>query len=214
MNFRVLEIIKLCIPGLYLLLMVVLCSHIFGIYSTEDFLESDYWIILKELSAIFLFVLPFVGLIIGYFLEFLTGIFMFVVYRLGLTRPILFVLRRTWDFYFIPEYDELKRKFVIGTKINRAKAKEIYYYADLFVGKDKYAESKEHATMARNIFGAHLVGLLYVIANTGVLHGGVLVLFCVLLFLGCAWYHLECLSVRYILSDYAKYLAEERMMRS
>ena len=80
MNYRLQDIMKMIIPGLYLMALVLGYNIL---YSDFDIYTSK----LKDLSAIVVLLIPFVGFVVGYFVECITAGLEHGWYALGWRRP-------------------------------------------------------------------------------------------------------------------------------
>ena len=80
MNYRFQDIMKMIIPGLYLMAMILVLE-----ISRSDFVIDTSK--LKDLSAIVVLLIPFVGFVVGYFVECITAGLEHVLYALGFRRP-------------------------------------------------------------------------------------------------------------------------------
>ena len=67
MNYRFQDIMKMIIPGLYLMAMILVLE-----ISRSDFVIDISK--LKDLSAIVVLLIPFVGFVVGYFVECIVSI--------------------------------------------------------------------------------------------------------------------------------------------
>ena len=105
MNYRLQDIMKMIIPGLYLMAMILvyeISNSDFGIDISK----------LKDLSAIVVLLVPFVGFVIGYFVECITAGLEHGWYALGLRRPSKNILRGS-SRYPVAEIDKVKMKHQI-----------------------------------------------------------------------------------------------------
>lgn len=193
-------------PGLYFLALALLIyfndtehKYFLDAQRVQGFVQNN--------SAILVVLLPFVGFVIGLFIE---GMMVWVergVYLTGISSPARKILHGTTRYYYLD--DELRKRILKRTEINDNKNATIYYQrARQKVGDNTLvARYYEHAMMARHIFGAQLLASAYYLSLGGgwsVLH---LVLCLIFLgFIGAYTYHLLCEYMGFLFAESAKQL--------
>lgn len=203
MNYRLQDIMKMIIPGLYLMALVlgyeVLCSD-FDIDTSK----------LKDLSAIVVLLIPFVGFVAGYFVECITAGLEHGWYALGGRRPSKNILKKS-SRYSVADIDKIKTKHQLTSgNISNDKANEVLQAAKQRIpNKDVVEPYRNNAALARNIFGAQLVFTVLLAISLDAFYTEVywyLSLAVLLAFLGY-WIHHNHVYVKYVLAEYGKSLA-------
>lgn len=203
MNYRLQDIMKMIIPGLYLMALVL----------GYEFLCSDFDIDtakLKDLSAIVVLLIPFVGFVVGYFVECITAGLEHGWYALGGRRPSKNILEGS-SIYPVADIEKIKTKHQISNgSITNDKANEALQAAKQSIPNKEVVEPyRNNAALARNIFGAQLIFTVLLAVLLDTFYTEVywyLSLVVLLAFLGY-WIHHNHVYVKYVLAEYAKSLS-------
>lgn len=203
MNYRLQDIMKMIIPGLYLMALVL----------GYEFLCSDFDIDtakLKDLSAIVVLLIPFVGFVVGYFVECITAGLEHGWYVLGGRRPSKNILEGS-SIYPVADIEKIKTKHQISNgSITNDKANEALQAAKQSIpNKDVVEPYRNNAALARNIFGAQFIFTVLLAVLLDTFYTEVywyLSLVVLLAFLGY-WVHHNHVYVKYVLAEYAKSLS-------
>lgn len=203
MNYRLQDIMKMIIPGLYLMALVL----------GYEFLCSDFDIDtakLKDLSAIVVLLIPFVGFVVGYFVECITAGLEHGWYALGGRRPSKNILEGS-SIYPVADIEKNNTKHQISNgSITNDKANEALQAAKQSIpNKDLVEPYRNNAALARNIFGAQLIFTVVYAVLLDAFYTEVywyLSLVVLLAFLGY-WNHHNHVYVKYVLAEYGKSLA-------
>lgn len=203
MNYRLQDIMKMIIPGLYLMALVlgyeVLCSY-FDIDTAK----------LKDLSAIVVLLIPFVGFVVGYFVECITAGLEHGWYALGGRRPSKNILEGS-SIYPVADIEKIMTKYQISNgSIKNDKANEALQAAKQSIPNKEVVEPyRNNASLARNIFGAQPIFTVLLAVLLDAFYTEVywyLSLVVLLAFLGY-WVHHNHVYVKYVLAEYAKSLS-------
>lgn len=203
MNYRLQDIMKMIIPGLYLMALVL----------GYEFLCSDFDIDtakLKDLSAIVVLLIPFVGFVVGYFVECITAGLEHGWYALGGRRPSKNILEGS-SIYPVADIEKIMTKYQISNgSITNDKANEALQAAKQSIPNKEVVEPyRNNAALARNIFGAQLIFTVLLAVLLDAFYTEVywyLSLVVLLAFLGY-WVHHNHVYVKYVLAEYAKSLS-------
>ena len=203
MNYRLQDIMKMIIPGLYLMALVL----------EYEFLCSDFDIDtakLKDLSAIVVLLIPFVGFVVGYFVECITAGLEHGWYVLGGRRPSKNILEGS-SIYPVADIEKIKTKHQISNgSITNDKANEALQAAKQSIPNKEVVEPyRNNAALARNIFGAQFIFTVLLAVLLDTFYTEVywyLSLVVLLAFLGY-WVHHNHVYVKYVLAEYAKSLS-------
>lgn len=203
MNYRLQDIMKMIIPGLYLMALVL----------GYEFLCSDFDIDtakLKDLSAIVVLLIPFVGFVVGYFVECITAGLEHGWYVLGGRRPSKNILEGS-SIYPVADIEKIKTKHQISNgSITNDKANEALQAAKQSIPNKEVVEPyRNNAALARNIFGAQFIFTVLLAVLLDTFYTEVywyLSLVVLLAFLGY-WVHHNHVYVKYVLAEYAKSLS-------
>lgn len=206
MNYdRIQETFRFITPGLYFLALVLLIN--FGrIQIDEPARES-----LSSLSAIIVTLLPFVGFVVGVFIECIMTWLERGLYWIGLPRPSLIVLRGESELY---KLDENLREAIIGDKrVNSNKvSNEFQQVAKQYVGDNSIVvRFYHHSIMARHILGAQFLASVYLLTIAGEWSWIIFILVVSVLFLlSLFWFHQNCVYMKYLFAEYGKLLLSKR----
>lgn len=205
MNYRLQDIMKMVIPGLYLLAMILVLE----IFRSDFVIDTSK---LKDLSAILVLLIPFVGFVVGYFVECITAGLEHGCYALGCRRPSKNILNGSSK-YIVADIDNVKKKHLItNSNITNHKANEVLQVAKQSILNIELIEPyRNNATLSRNIFGAQLVfTVVYAVSLDSFykeamwyLSLGLSIVF--LLY----WIHHNHVYVKYVLAEYAKTLSAQ-----
>ena len=176
------------------------------LYSDFDIYTSK----LKDLSAIVVLLIPFVGFVVGYFVECITAGLEHGWYALGGRRPSKNILEGSLV-YPVADIEKIKTKHQISNvNITNDKANEVLQAAKQSITNKEVVEPyRNNATLARNIFGAQLIFTIIYATLLDAFYTEVywyLSLFALLVFLGY-WIHHNHVYVKYVLAEYGKSLA-------
>ena len=103
MNYRLQDLIKLIIPGLYVVAFVVGWQLLFSNNTTNISKIKDY-------TSIIVLLIPFVGFIVGYFVECAMSALEHLFYLLGGRRPSKTILcKGLWSLYFLNSVNKIAK---------------------------------------------------------------------------------------------------------
>ena len=203
MNYRLQDIMKMIIPGLYLMAMILVLE-----ISRSDFVIDTSK--LKDLSAIVVLLIPFVGFVVGYFVECITAGLEHGWYALGFRRPSKNILNGSSK-YIVADIEKIKIKHQISScNITNLKANEVLQAAKQRILNKEFVEAyRNNVTLARNIFGAQLVFTVYfaVLIDSFFKEAMWYVSLGVSIAFLLYWIHHNHVHVKYILAEYAKTLS-------
>lgn len=165
---------------------------------------------LKDLSAIVVLLIPFVGFVSGYFVECITAGLEHGWYALGGRRPSKNILAGS-SMYPVAYIENIKTKHQIANgNISNDTANEILQTAKQSIPNKEVVEPyRNNAALARNIFGSQLLFtvLLAVLLDDFYIEVyWYLSLVALLAFFGY-WMHHNHVYVKYVLAEYAKSLS-------
>ena len=197
---RMQELFRYVTPGLYMLALVLLVN--FEKISGNEALKDT----IARFSAIIIMLLPFVGFVLGYFIECLMACLERIFYGIGVPRPSRVVLNGKCNWYVIA--GDVRRKLTGGGRVKNQKSNEIQQIAKQAVAKDEVVTRCYYQSiMSRHILGAHLLASIYWLGFAG---GWAWSHFAwtivVLSFLTFFWYHQTCVYMKYLFAEYGKTL--------
>lgn len=203
MNYRLQDIMKMIIPGLYLMALILG----YEILNSNFDIDTSKW---KDLSAMVVLLIPFVGFVLGYFVECVTAGIEHGWYALRWRRPSKNILKGSSK-YPVANIEKIKTEHQLTSgKISNDKANEVLQTAKQCIPNKEVVEPyRNNATLARNIFGAQLIFTIIYAALLDAFYTEVywyLSLFALLVFLGY-WIHHNHVYVKYVLAEYGKSLA-------
>lgn len=202
MNYRLQDLIKLIIPGLYVVAFVVGWQHLFSNNTTNISKIKDY-------TSIIVLLIPFVGFIVGYFVECAMSALEHLFYLLGGRRPSKTILcKGLWSLYVLNSVNKICSKHRISGTISNAKANEILQIAKQNIDREKVEVFRLNSMLARNIFGSQLfLTILYGFASDYFYKDGYFYIsLAVSLLFFLYWFHHTHIYVKYVLAEYEKTL--------
>jgi len=203
MNYRLQDFIRYIIPGLYVVALICGWLYVFGNYQFD--IER-----ISRVSGIIIVLIPFVGFVIGYFVESLMAIIEHLFYLLGGRRPSKTVLMGSLKMYSVEGKDRiLEHHKVKANKISNIKAGEILQSAKQLINRGAVEAFRDNAILSRNIFGGHLmvtIVLLFLGNYRTPIFLYVSIVSLLLFFL--YWCHHNHVYVKYVFAEYVKYIAE------
>lgn len=194
---RIQEIFRFVTPGLYLLALVL--------WITFQTISTDSIDAISKISAIIVLLIPFVGFVIGYFIECIMTIVERLLYRLHVPRPSKVVLNGKCSSYVLDA--SIRTKIMEGIeKVDNDRANKLRQHAKQKVGANEIVDKFYYQSiMARHILGAQILASIYYLAGAGGWS------WC---HLGCAlgiialltyfWYHQNCVYMKYLFAEYGK----------
>lgn len=153
MNYRLQDFIKYIIPGLYVIFFVLIWS----VLSSNCHIETEK---LKDFTSIIILLIPFVGFVIGYFIESLMTCAEHLFYTLGGRRPSKTILERKCKLYIISETDRntiFHQHNISKDSINNNFAGQILQTAKQKIDRENVENFRINSILARNIFGSQIV---------------------------------------------------------
>ena len=198
---RLQETLRYITPGLYLLALILLIHF-------EDIMKDDSIKgTITQFSAIFIVLLPFVGFVLGYFIECLMTLFERLLYCFRLSRPSRIILHGKSKAYSLSE--DLRKAILKGADVNDNETANRYQQAakQIVGSNDVVIRHYYQSIMSRHILGAQLIASIYYLAFAGgwswfnLLYSAILI--ALLLYF---WYHQNCVYMKYLFAEYGKKL--------
>lgn len=210
MSYRIQEILRMIIPGLYLIAMLLILFLIGGgwnrISSTDQVTIID---VLKGASNVVVLLLPFLGFVTGYMIECIMAFVERLLYSTGVRRPSKVILKGS-PMYVLDNLVEIKRTLRIGNTCTNEESGEALQKAKQSIERQKVEMFHDTSIMARNILGSQLILAVFTAFYCGLFSVEFLGMVMMLLILGVYWYHRNCIYVKYVLSEYGKTLKTVR----
>ena len=201
MNYRLQDFIRLIIPGLYVCTIFLFCELVIK----KDVFNIN---LIKDLSSIFILLIPFVGFVIGYFIECFMALAEHRAYKWNLPRPSRRLIKGATS-YPIANLNKITTKFhVTPDQVTNKLANEICQEAKQSIDRGKVEDFRNNSILARNLLGAQLIVTIYVFCylnefcNTTI----TIILIIILFVFGRYWWHHNCVYIKYVLAEYAKIL--------
>lgn len=154
MNYRWQETIKILIPGFYLTIGILVCLLV--AYNPFGYGWID---IAEKLSVYLLVLLLFVAFIVGFMNEVISGETENLMYRLGVPRPSLLILKNVFCRYCVYDITNLKEKLSIDSdeRLDNEKAAAYLRKAKQCIDMEKCKELYYQSVLSRNLLIAHLI---------------------------------------------------------
>ena len=197
---RIQETFRYITPGLYLLALI-LVTNFDAIKNDEKLLDA-----ISNFSAIIIVLLPFVGFVVGYFIECIITWVERLLYLIQIPRPSRVVLNGKCSLYVVD--DSARNRITRGEKVDNKKANCYQQIAKQAVGeKDIVSRGYHQSIMARHILGAQLLGCIYYLAFAGGWSWcNLIYAVLIVLVVGFFWYHQTCVYMKYLFAEYGKTL--------
>ena len=206
MSYRTQEILRMIIPGLYLIAMLLIIFLVGGgwnrIESTDQTTIID---VLKGASNVVVLLLPFLGFVAGYMIECIMAFVERLLYSTGVRRPSKVILKGS-QMYVLDNLVEIKRTLGIGNTCTNEESGEALQKAKQSIERQKVEMFHDTSIMARNIMGSQLLLAVITAFYTGLQSSVFWCMVVMLLVLSIYWYHRNCIYVKYVLSEYGKTL--------
>ena len=153
MTYRWQEIIKILIPGFYLLFGIgisVLINH--------NAFDKGIVEIIGKLSAILLVLLFFAAFVVGYINEIISGVLEYLMYHWGIPRPSRLILNNSFTRFHIVRNSDLRNKLgLLGNGfVDNGKSAKALTQAKQSINMDGCQEFYYQSVLSRNLFFAHL----------------------------------------------------------
>ena len=155
MTYRWQEIIKILIPGFYLLFGVGISI---SCLITQNALDKEFIETVGKLSVILLVLLFFAAFVVGYINEIISGGLEYLMYHWGIPRPSRLVLNNSFTRFQIVRNNDLRNKLSLpreGSVDNVMSAKALAQ-AKQSINMEVCQEFYYQSVLSRNIFFAHL----------------------------------------------------------
>lgn len=196
---RIQEMFRYITPGLYLLALVLVINFE-KIAGVPDILDA-----LKDLSAIIIVLLPFVGFVLGYFIECVMTLIERGLYGIGVPRPSRIVLGGKCKQYVLAD-DILTAVLNGGSVRSNDDSNKYQQTAKQKVGANDIVTRHYYISiMARHILGAQLTISIYYLGFAGGWSwwnlAGAVVMVALLAYF---WYHQNCVYMKYLFAEYGK----------
>lgn len=201
MTYRWQEIIKILIPGFYLLFGIgisVLINH--------NAFDKGIVEIIGKLSAILLVLLFFAAFVVGYINEIISGGLEYLMYHWGIPRPSRLILNNSFTRFQIVRNHELRNKLGLLRNgfVDNGKAAKALVQAKQSINMDGCQEFYYQSVLSRNLFFVHLFTSIIMFFILG--WSWILFVFTVSvgLLLYWQWWKMNLVYVKKIFSEYLK----------
>lgn len=205
MSYRTQEILRMIIPGLYLiamLLILFLISSDWNVINDSD--KKTIIDILKGVSNVVVLLLPFLGFVVGYMIECIMSFGERLLYDvIGIRRPSKVVLSGS-KLYILGNLEIIKKELGIEGKITNIKTGEALQKAKQKIERQTVEIFHDTSVMARNIMGSQLILTVFAACYSGSMSGEFFGMIVMLLILSVYWYHRNCIYVKYVFSEFGK----------
>ena len=204
MSYRTQEILRMIIPGLYLIAMMLILFIVGGGWNkiaTKD--QNTIIDVLKGASNVVVLLLPFIGFVAGYIIECIMSFFERLLYKCGLNRPSKVVLVGC-KMYFLNNLKDIKKQLNVREIYNNKEASKAFQKAKQTIQKQEVETFHDSSILARNIMRSQIILVIYTAIYIGPLSKKLGIMLVLLVILGLYWYHKNCIYVKYVLSEYYK----------
>lgn len=201
MTYRWQEIIKILIPGFYLLFGIGISVLINHNAFDKGIVET-----VGKFSAVLLVLLFFAAFVVGYINEIISGGLEYLMYHWGIPRPSRFILNNRFTRFQIVRNHELRNKFGLLRNgfVDNGKAAKALVQAKQSINMDGCQEFYYQSVLSRNLFFVHLFTSIIMFFILG--WSWILFVFTVSvgLLLYWQWWKMNLVYVKKIFSEYLK----------
>lgn len=201
MTYRWQEIIKILIPGFYLLFGIGISVLINHNAFDKGIVET-----VGKLSAILLVLLFFAAFVVGYINEIISGGLEYLMYHWGIPRPSRLILNNRFTRFQIVRNHELRNKLGLLRNgfVDNGKAAKALVQAKQSINMDGCQEFYYQSVLSRNLFFVHLFSSIIMFFILG--WSWILFVFTVSvgLLLYWQWWKMNLVYVKKIFSEYLK----------
>ncbi len=202
MTYRWQEIIKILIPGFYLLFGIGISVLINHNAFDKGIVET-----VGKLSAILLVLLFFAAFVVGYINEIISGGLEYLMYHWGIPRPSRLILNNRFTRFQIVRNHELRNKLGLLRNgfVDNGKAAKALVQAKQSINMDGCQEFYYQSVLSRNLFFVHLFTSIIMFFILG--WSWILFVFTVSvgLLLYWQWWKMNLVYVKKIFSEYLKH---------
>lgn len=201
MTYRWQEIIKILIPGFYLLFGIGISVLINHNAFDKGIVET-----VGKFSAILLVLLFFAAFVVGYINEIISGGLEYLMYHWGIPRPSRLILNNRFTRFQIVRNHELRNKLGLLRNgfVDNGKAAKALVQAKQSINMDGCQEFYYQSVLSRNLFFVHLFTSIIMFFILG--WSWILFVFTVSvgLLLYWQWWKMNLVYVKKIFSEYLK----------
>ncbi len=201
MTYRWQEIIKILIPGFYLLFGIGISVLINHNAFDKGIVET-----VGKFSAVLLVLLFFAAFVVGYINEIISGGLEYLMYHWGIPRPSRLILNNRFTRFQIVRNHELRNKFGLLRNgfVDNGKAAKALVQAKQSINMDGCQEFYYQSVLSRNLFFVHLFTSIIMFFILG--WSWILFVFTVSvgLLLYWQWWKMNLVYVKKIFSEYLK----------
>lgn len=199
MDYRLQDIMKLIIPGLYFMALV------FAWLIFEDKITADDIKSVKDIVAIIVLLIPFVGFVAGYFSECMMSLVEHLWYTIGGRRPSKTILKGCKLYHLASAEKILTKHSKNGTNLKNEDANTILHTAKQTIYRSNVEEFRTYTALSCNIFGCQLIfTILYLVGAVEICSYTTIILVAVTLLFMVYWIHHNHVYVKYVLAEYGK----------
>lgn len=201
MNYRWQETIKILIPGFYLTICMLVCLLV-----ADNPLGNGLYLVAEKLSVYVLVLLLFVAFIVGFVNEVISGEIEYLMYRLGVPRPSLLILKNVFCRYCVYDISKLKEKLSIDhdERINNEKAATCLRKAKQSIDMEICKELYYQSVLSRNLFVAHLIVAFLILIFVSFSFKILFFLLVLSVLLGWQWWKMNLVYVKNIFVEFLR----------
>lgn len=211
MNYRIEELIRFIIPGLYIaaiLGLIAVCSNWESIMGTNGIAIINF---IGSTSGIILLLIPFIGFLLGYMVEVMMSIIEHAFYFFGgrrSSKDILqgFIFKGFNPYTLNKRKDIAKYLGITDSCLTNEKCGEALQKAKQLIDKGNVQGFYYSSIFARNIFGSQLIVTVSLYISSMGCTWKWLSIVVSLLFLAY-WIHMNHVYVKYVFAEYGKTLS-------
>lgn len=159
----------------------------------------------KDIVAIIVLLIPFVGFVVGYFSECLMSLFEHLWYSFGGRRPSKTILKGCFLYHLACAEKILTKHSMTVANLKNKDANMILHTAKQSIDRNKVEDFRNYTALSRNIFGSQvLFTVLYLIGTAEINLCPTVILVAITLLFMVYWIHHNHVYVKYVLAEYGK----------
>lgn len=168
--------------------------------------ENGLLLVAEKLSVYVLVLLLFVAFIVGFVNEVISGEIEYLMYRLGVPRPSLLILKNVFCRYCVYDISKFKEKLSIDhdERIDNEKAATCLRKAKQSIDMEICKELYYQSVLSRNLFVAHLIVTFLILIFVSFSFKILFFLFVLSVLLGWQWWKMNMVYVKNIFVEFLR----------
>lgn len=159
----------------------------------------------KDIVAIIVLLIPFVGFVVGYFSECMMSLIEHLWYSFGGRRPSKTILKGCFLYHLASGEKILTRHSLSVANLKNKDANKILHTAKQTIDRNKVEDFRTYTALSRNIFGCQVMFIiLYLVGTKEICSSSFILLLTTTFLFMVYWIHHNHVYVKYVLAEYGK----------